>query len=305
MKKLFTEVFPERIGQFTLVDEHSHRTDIQGSNFARYKNSKGKYAFAKLLRNSTKPWESHWITNESEIYPMLNTMKVKGRVSVPHLLASKKTQNGHVLLFEYIHGKTLRDVKNLSAIKIINEVLGYMNSIHVGGSVYSKKTVIPKRHNLYFLCAFPLLLTLTYIKHADLRKQVWSAIKFCVRGLREILFDRDYGFIHRDLNDTNIIISARHIWLIDFQTSLIADRRFELANIAINLWDTHRWSNTFFTQPHVRFILHDSAAFRVFTFFCLFAALYEIVQRKHSVEPWLKSFLLHTINNEHSEVKSV
>lgn len=304
MKQISNQLFPLTIGAYTCVTTHSNHMSIKESNFARYKNNNGQLAFAKLLRYSNKPWENHWKTNELLIYPRLNTIEFNKNVSVPHLISSEKTAHGNILLLEYINGKTLREAKRYSAVRVMDNALGFMNAIHSSGVMYSNDIHIPKRHNVYFLMAFPIILVISYIKHKSVRRDVHNSILFCIRNISNILFDRDYAFIHRDLNDTNVLVRGNHIWLIDFQTSLIADRRFELANIVINLKDTHRWSDSFYKQPNVQAILDNKSSYQVYIFFCLFAAFYEIGRKAKTIDPWLLSFLRDALSNTSIQSKS-
>lgn len=300
-------LFPKKINDFHFLREYktSGKSKSNVSKFSLYRDSNTKLAFAKSI--SVKwVWEKYWLKNEIIICPKINSIPDKKlKVYTPKILGKYEELNHSVILFEFIKGKTLGAYNLKYKIRTLDRVLNYIEKINKSRSFTKVKSKLTKRNNFYFLALFPLFLTRAVIKNATVRYSLAKIIYQYLLSFYYVLGNSKIKFIHRDLNDSNIIISNKNIYVIDFQSSLLSDVRFEISNIAINFWKDNKFGKEFYKLDSVNRIIDNNTSLQIYKFYSLYASIFEIGNKGTGIEPWLLQYFRHSLSLKFNPNKEI
>jgi len=289
--------FPKVINGYRFQRLYRKKIHTRTSRFAVYVNDKKEVALGKMSIISDKIWEKYWLNNEHYIYQTLNTYTPKkNNVATPKLLGTYEGKGYSVLLLTFINGKTIEGLPAVDKLKAIDLVLTFFAQINQNSIFSNNYSKILSRKGEYFVSLFPFFVIVAIIKHSEIGKYIPNIISIYISSILRVIANSKVLFIHRDLNEANIIASGKKFWVVDFQSSLFADYRFELANIAINFWHDSQMRKNFYSINNISKIIKNANDLKIYQFYSLYGALSEISRKNHKIEDWLINYLNHILS---------
>lgn len=159
--------------------------------------------------------------------------------------------NIRLAVFEFIKGKTFRDLKrnpNTTELKEIISMVAKINSIdYIPLELYDKKAIVN------FVTEFEK--TKEYLSGSDIKMLEKLQKEFEAIDLKDL----PYTLVHGDITETNIIKSGTKIYIVDFSRANYYPRIVELAVLMSNIMFDESGKES--TESSLKFLLKEYQKF--------------------------------------------
>ncbi len=294
---------PTRIGDFTFVKMLKTRDAIEAFSVGMYQNSVGNQAVAKQWVGNPYLWNEsyYWLSNEIQAYKFLHTLyKEKGaliqkhfpNIRIPKVLQIIEEKGRLLLLMEMIPGKPFDQFSVNEYIEEFEKVISYFRFIN--RIAIFKDTGIHSRGRWYFLAVFPLIFLRAIAKHP---KYAWDIIRGSLKFLSLVFsIPLKKEFVHRDLNDSNLIKDGDTIGIIDFELSIRSHPLFDLVSIAFVSWHVPGFVDAFYKSPIVQEVCASDEDLKAYQALTLYSAIHLFSGTFNMPVQYKHSYLLHGIS---------
>ena len=162
--------------------------------------------------------------NELHALEVLQNVLPRG-IRVPRLLRKDQEGDKFILGQEYVDGKLLADFRPATQIKVYRKVLVSLNSVKLPSSAR-----LMYRPPSYLVISFPYILLRALMTHPWATGLLLSTAVIYLQNLG-MLFGGSLGFVHRDLNPGNLILTNKQIYLIDLEYAALSLQEYDYAGI--------------------------------------------------------------------------
>ncbi|MFA6502049.1 MAG: phosphotransferase [Parachlamydiales bacterium] len=156
-------------------------------------------------------------------------------IQIPRLNYSEVSDNQILILIQKIDSKPME----LNSIEIrwksLCRVLEYFKFI----SNLATDNEVKKIHHKQtwkFILSLPLLMFVALIKHPRLLKELLYASSYLIKKSRYVLFSKNLGLVHRDLNSSNTLYKNGRITILDFQLLSLTVLSHDFGNFFYEMW---------------------------------------------------------------------
>ncbi len=300
-------VLPHEIGEYRLFREILREKKNKIYNYGIYKNNSGGMALAKQCIGNKHALSSYWLSNEISVYRLLwKTLNSHPeiadefpRIHIPKLIdVVDDARGGLVLLVEYIDGRTLNKFQKKVRIEVYNQVIRYLSSVSemISRSDLSLKR-IPQRTVWHALAIFPVILVRAILRHPlNLLFIFWATGVYLIL-LPGTSFRRDtLRFSHRDIDDSNIVVSGGDVWLIDFQISAQSHLLFDVVGASLQVWKDSNVGMDFFASEYMKNLLSQKRSLREFQVLSAYLSVYNLSLASGQDVNSVKRFFAYVMN---------
>ncbi len=211
------------------------------------------------------------LINEIEVLSIINGLKKtykKNTIFIPKLISRHINKIKTCVFTDFISGKNINILNTTQKIEAYSDIIDFLQGL-TSKLKNNKITTKTNTKLLFFGILYYLSSIIKLPKH----------VKNVSLGIANLISSYPTGeklvFVHRDLNDNNIIINKNKIAVIDFQHATISNSFFDVAVILLYSWNNKGLSDEVLNElviPKIESI-ND---FKNFKFICLFVALCEL-----------------------------
>jgi glycosyltransferase involved in cell wall biosynthesis len=297
-------VFPQELNGYSfqrrILTERKGRPYL----FGLYQTADGKEAIAKVIVGKSRTsFDYYSLRNEINVYTHITAclenngifQEQHPDIRIPRLLYSIEDKNKLVLLIERMPGNSIQDIPPQQKAAIYERLIRYLHEMgaHVPKEAAQSMALYPQRY-LLFITLFSLFrAALKYFQNFSLIARsafAYLSLVHCCIG------DRANTFVHRSLEDHNILITDNTLALIDFQLAGFGNPFLEIANFLVFSWDNQETCQYFLQSDLMKSYLTDKNSFGRFKSIALYTALYQWVYGPESEQGRNKSFLQFVID---------
>lgn len=228
-----------------------------------------------------------WLENEMCVYKNYHTVFDSDiLIEIPKLVYEKRNLNTYLVLTKYLDGRNISKYNVTKKIKLYENVIDKISNTNFVSDVTVNK--------YYYIIMINVLALVTFIKYPSSAFKLFKIIYKLPNYLFILFFNNKIGFVHRDVDETNIILdSSNKYYLIDFQISCNTYKELEIANIVNRLWT---FKNILVLQKFVRrSLVRYNLNIQIYNAMILFCFLYTLVfDSKKDVNNRL-DFLINTL----------
>ncbi len=210
-------------------------------DFAIYVDCEGNEYIAKMCEklNENKLNE---LRNEDLAYKALLKLSKNiknSNVSFPKHFLTYEDKDIFLILLERVNGDTLRQLPIKVKIKSIQQSFTYLNKLYE----FAKEDdayileVFKKRYVEQFVLLAPFMALLAVVKNPFEFAPIMKSFLKMMLHAPKVIKTTDYGFVHKDLNTSNIIKSGNKLSIIDLQLFCISIKAHDFANTFYSMWE--------------------------------------------------------------------
>lgn len=241
MRKIYINVFPDKLDSGKYLFKNIIAKDTY--SLAVYQNKSHKEFIAKYASGIKKNRYYYELKNEIESYKLLwfiinhNRLLINNNfpnICIPKLVFWNETSEYLIMLLEKIPGRLLSKRSVSVQIKIIQETLEYFK--YLSTLTKNKYLKLKIRKGWQFVLITPVLYLITAIKYPKILLNIGSIYKLFRENYKNVINSKNIGFVHRDLNSTNIIYDNKKATIFDFQLFLVSNLSHDIANSFYESW---------------------------------------------------------------------
>lgn len=222
---------PLEVKGYSYVGTTATRMMRSASRAGIYKKS-GKKFFIKQLRYIRKHLDYRYLRNEVHLLDLLNARETKAdRVRTPKLIEARHGKGHLCIITAYEEGQTLLDASAGKTIATLADIILHLRRLTM------RFPITPGKH---IGVRPPILTILTFPWYAiraglaepkNLRTMLRGMRLFYAHSHRLLIGKDELGFVHRDLNRTNILYRNNRIIYTDCECMVWGDRLYDVALI--------------------------------------------------------------------------
>lgn len=273
--------FPRKIGNFVFVKKFFPDKKVRQFYFAIYKDDSGKEAIAKQWNKSCKYIHYHWLMNEINVYKEIhrvldNNPQISQKypnAHIPRLLGVLREKSRLIMLIEKIDGQSLKDLSTENQVSFFQTAIEYLALLGERVDLSAKSSLI-KRSGWHMMATFLFIIILAVLNHPKRFLSIFYGGIVFVLNIFRILNSKNMTLVHRDLHPDHIITIGNHLWIIDFEISVITNPAFEIAVLRIFLWNDTEFCDQFEKGQAMESIMKDKNKFYSYKILSIYLALY-------------------------------
>lgn len=239
--------FPPQIGSYAYVRKLSEPVS-EDIVVGLYRDRSGHQVIAKIWAGKFKNYSYFSLHNEYQVYQILTAVAARVApllpprlrfVHIPALINYTEGPHSAILCLEYVPGRLSTDLPDQELQKTYLLSVDYLEylSAHL---TPQELRLLSRRHALHYASIFPLLLVIAWVRQPGTGPLLLRAWLGYVRALPAFLTERSLTLVHRDLHFENILVTGRHIYLLDFQMCVLTYPVCEYINTLQYCWDKNR-----------------------------------------------------------------
>ena len=295
---------PKQIGVYRLLEIVKHHRYLR-FQLGIYQDNRGNKFFAKQFSKINPGPDYYWLSNEINVYSELNSLYAKygekitnkfPRIKIPKLVKVFEDDKRLIMLLELVGGTPLHKFGPDKAINIYDELFEYFKFI---GSMFDKKK-LGQRTNKYFLLTYPILALKSFIKYPYARGLVVRSTIVFFSAVPTLLRHQKLSFVHRDLNQLNILLDKETIWLIDFEYAVLTNPLIEVIHVVMRSWHREDFRDKFINSWVEENLTKNFEALQTYKSLALYSAMLDLAVGDKVQSRNAYSFISSTINLETS-----
>lgn len=276
--------YPPLIGEFVYQNEINIQGKSRNFVYALYENSSGKKAFFKKWMGNKYNHSLSESINEVLVYTLLRKYACDSQlrsefpdISIPEIYMAGTHNSSPCILLEFISGNTIQSQPHMQKISIYEQLYRYLDTF---GSLLTREDMraLSKRNTTLWILLTPLIASIAVCKYP---LHLRTIMRSCAHIL--VHYPRMHGaresFIHRDLNDSNIIVDNGRIHVVDFQLGCLSHKTFEYVSSCYNAWLHPSFAKELITSVK-RNCMHSPHDSQLFESSALFLGLYDMALPK-------------------------
>lgn len=248
---------------------------------AEYKDDANKKYIAKIWSRNFKDKSYFRLRNEYLVYKTLwniidsnqnPKILVNSRIRIPQLKLFHEKDNLALILLEKIEGKTINNYTISERLEFLDRCVEFLNELYKNSSD-SSSFGLTYRRPIFFAVMLMVLLPIALIRCYKIAHHVLNLYPFIVKSLLPVAISNQLTFTHRDLHPWNIIKTEKHLYLLDFEISVIAPITHDLANGILSNWEEEN------NKVLIEYIeeLKSKVNKAELKFMCIYSAVFDMV----------------------------
>lgn len=229
---------PKTIGKYTLIREIKNMSKFY--RIAEYTDG-DKFYIGKIWLGYFKNKAYFQLLKEYAIYNQLssknsNSIKKEFEINVLSPVEIYKTPTMFMFLTEKIFGHDLTSFSIERKLEIYKAVLRYLNNVKFSPEEI-KEMGLPVYGYIKFYLFYILINLISFFKHPNLFEYTFLNLKRLINPSFFLSIKKQgLNVVHRDLDDTNIIVEGNRIFIMDFQLAAFTFEFLDVANIYYSLF---------------------------------------------------------------------
>lgn len=238
--------FPKQLNscKYTFVGFHEQI----GSKFqlGEYKDADGKVYLAKSYVGKPTDAKYNYLKNSLVANNILESIVTKHakdldtfNIYFPKIVYSEVSNTDILILYEFVQADWILNVPEAEQVTILTQVFAYFSKL----SKFAKEadnSKLAKKTKISFILAIPLLAIVASLKHVNLFATIITAITQSVSQIPNLLKSNNYGYVHRDLNGSNILVNYSKTYIIDFQLFTYSLLGHDIGNALYRFWSPEK-----------------------------------------------------------------
>lgn len=261
--------FPENILRYKfkkILDEQKHSGKYL---FALYADNNKRQAILKMWKGTKPNLAYFWLKNEINAYDVLNTKKI----NIPQLIYSEINQSEIIALYEFINGSSMGNLNDNDRANIYSKVL---TDIQNSNNLSTSSNAVTKRAPYFWILMLPFVTFKALINHPRKFRIIIKSFFNFISKTNLLLLRNTSSFVHRDLNDNNIIVSSKTVFVIDFELSCIGDPLIDIAIIYLKNIKNVQFLSKFTQTEGFRKLFNTNHAKDVLIAYIIIFAIYDL-----------------------------
>lgn len=217
-------VIPRQISTYRLKRVIAPSPGFPGSyHFGLYQNQANEQVFVKFYLGRPQGLAFQFLQNELKAYQAWGDQNQASKILIPTLKGQGINRHYSYLMLPYLETHNLSKLTPATRAAYFDQIVDLLTrSAPLSAPIFSRPPV-------FWLLILPLL----WIKN---NFRYYSLICFVIRTIPAMLV-RPLGFVHRDLNFQNCLLSGSRAYLIDFQLACYADPILEYAVVLLKYYE--------------------------------------------------------------------
>lgn len=209
--------------------------------------------FVKINSNGTKLSDEY--ENQKFFYSV--SKKLSRGIYIPKPIKIIKIGKVWALVMEYIKGEALLKVDSQTQLRIYIKVLKFLKEIN-RHTYFDKKHILPKKSAAWQLFTLPYFLLKNLICYPSPILFLFSA-RVIISKISQWMQIKSGWISHGDINVTNILISGKRIFILDFAHSCLSHKYFDMAQMLNSSWRKRGFHDKFLTLLVQEFNLSETS----------------------------------------------
>ena len=266
MKKI--KILPSQIGLYRLKKQFSGEEFEGQYALGIYSDLDGKIVFAKRWDGSVKTLAYQWLKNEAQVYQKLHSNR-RGQLLVPQYIDLVEDNQSLTLITEYVDGINLQSIETKRKALIYENMLRSLLKFKIEGLKVARPPI-------YWITISLFISILAFIRHSSAWIDILRGLQSIMLGSKSLLARKNRSFVHRDLNDNNVIVKDDQIYLIDFELAIIADPLIDVAILILKNNNNKQFIKDFMNTSYVKTIVTDAIELSVTRSYISIFSLYDL-----------------------------
>lgn len=305
-------IFPYKIGDYQFKYQILTKRKERPYLFALYINRKGEEGIAKLWSGSYRNFDYHSLLNEISVYKKIHSIlrknpeiqKIYPNIQIPTLIGTVKDNNKTILLLEKVKGQGIDNVPLTQKIRIYERIVSYMHELGTNIKPKSRPELFYRSQKSILFTTFIASCKAALIHLRDIRFIKKSFLIF-LKESSLILSQKQKTFVHRSLEDHNILINHNTLFIIDFQLACIGHPLLEIVNFLVFNWRNKDLCERFLKTELMQTYLKNETSFRIFKAFIIYTGMYQWAFGPKTEENINKSFLKFGMDLNYGDFQTV
>ncbi len=300
--------WPKRIGSYRFVKPVLEDRVLAAFFFAEYQDDHGNIARAKYWTGTQKTFDYYSLQNEIAIYGEFKKLydyhgdEIRTSypdIYIPKFVGTRETSDSLIMLVEKVQGTDL-GVRTLNErIKTYEELLAYFRYIESNyGAEFAK--VLEERTPLTTIIVntvATIRAMARYPRHFFLFLQALYVFAKCMSDLMHSRYEQ--AFVHRSLEDHNIIVNGDRINLIDFQLSVRAHPMLDIVQLLLFSWDDQQFCRSVLATDLLAPLRENVHDLNVYKAYAIYNAMHQLATSGEWYYERNLSYLKHAISIDH------
>ena len=271
--------FPKKIGSYKFVKTVLEDRVMTFYFFAEYMDDHGKVARAKYWTGKQKTFDYYSLVNEIAVYRKFNEIydyhgeelqKSFPDIYIPKLVGVRETDETLLMLVEKVEGTDLGTRTLAERIKTYDQLLRFFRYIQAN---YSKEIAEATQERTPFTT---IILNAVVTVRAMFRypRHFFIFLKAAyvfARVMSDLMHSRyEQAFVHRSLEDHNVLMNGNRINLIDFQLSVRAHPMLDIVQLLIFSWEDQQFCRSILATDllaPLRENIHDLNVYKAYAIY--------------------------------------
>ncbi len=248
--------FPETIGNYKFIEKLKKEGPKKSYQLAVYTDPNGKRAIAKMRSSKIKGYHYYSLKNEIEVYKVLNVVVSRERselekkfpnIKIPKLIKSEETENGLILLTEFVEGEPTIRLNPREKVVIYFSMADFL--CFIGTKLTDdERSRISTRSVLDLLFLYPFLLVNSLVNYPLYSLYLLAGGVYFINSIPYLNKKRREVLTHRDLHFYNILKSGDRLALIDLQQCVFTELFQEHVTILRYYWKEDAFTSLFVSE---------------------------------------------------------